>query len=502
MPDEHDIPRVERRLAALFASALTFVSLALLMPGWASAQEFALQGPATATPSRTLGPIAQTNAAAYTAIMLTQTERAKTPLPTPELATPDFGPTPLPYFGDQTHRLTDSGAIIWAGIPMTFHECYKLDRENLPEVINEFEQTDGPYYPYRTVYAGALRQGSPQGALFVIDHYITDYCEPQVYLTPFQQGAVEIVDAFGHVLLIRSQETGEIIEFNIDDREFRPAVPTPTPTATPTPPGGPRPPARLQDYVLLASERLHLGVGSQVLSGNVGVNAGPDGMRSIELHVMAGAQIGEHSSLSADSVYLGAFARIPGIVFYNDLKTHRFGHVGGQLISPLELPLAALPDLPEFSLGTDARDYTVQMAEETPFWVQTLLGRVTVKSDGVLVLGGGVHVIRELRIEAHGRVECHAPCELRITESVSLGPGAFLGVEDRLPPENMVVYIAGDKPNTFHASAGSQIAATIVAPNGTLWLGPGGDYQGAFIGRQIFVLAGSRLQLASSFAQH
>ena len=57
-------------------------------------------------------------------------------------------------------------------------------------------------------------------------------------------------------------------------------------------------------------------------------------------------------------------------------------------------------------------------------------------------------------------------------------------MDDPLPADQMILYIAGDNGKGFQASAGSQIRATVFAPHSSIWLGPNGSYEGAFIGEE------------------
>lgn len=265
--------------------SLAILSLAVLVMALAPGSNADSAGAARGPPTRTPYPYEATKIQAITNEVLTQDALALTPSPTLDwaLATAHSGPAPAPDFSALVHRLTDAGVIIWQGQPEVFYVCYKQNMDEMPAILNEWRATDGSSFPSLEAYAGALHPGDAQGVFLVTEHGVGDRCLPDSYLTPFRAGTVEIIDAQGHRLLLRSQNGSRVIYFDLDSRQFLPASSTSTPTRTLTPVGGPRPPSRIEEYVLFAQDSLALGLGVRVEAGNIGVNDPPAGDREVEL---------------------------------------------------------------------------------------------------------------------------------------------------------------------------------------------------------------------------
>ncbi|MCJ7512734.1 MAG: hypothetical protein MUO23_07155 [Anaerolineales bacterium] len=389
------------------------------------------------------------------------------------------------------HRLTDAGVIIWQGQPEVFYVCYKQNMDEMPDIVNEWRATDGPTFPSLDVYAGALHPGDAQGVVLVTEHGVGDLCLPASYPTPFRAGAVEIVDAQGHRLLLRSQDGSQVIYFDLDSRKFLKAPATPTPTMTPTPVGGPRPSSHIEDYVLFAQDSLALSLGVQIEAGNIGVNDPPAGDREVELWLGPNIHLSPSTTLSADTVSLGPGVKVPGIVFCSDLRRQASAAVTGKKISPLQLPLLQAPEMPQFSVPADAPDLVIPPEEGGLPWAETIAGKVTILPGAVVVLGSGVHTFRSLNIQREGRLECAGPCELRVAEEIVLGSHAYLGPSQVLPASYLVVYIAGNRTPALHAGPGSSIRGRVYSPMGNMRLGMGGTFVGSFVAKSIWALPGA-----------
>ena len=482
-----------RKLACRAVISLAALSPAILATALAPIPRGASASAAGWITTRTPQPYEATKIQLLTDVVRTQDALRQTPSPTFDwaLATPHFGPPPAPDFSAFVHRLTDAGVIIWQGQPEVFYVCYKQNMDEMPEIVNEWRATDGPSFPSLEAYAGALHLGDTQGVLLVTEHGVGDRCLPDSYLTPFRAGAVEIIDAQGHRLLLRSQNGSRVIYFDLDSRQFLPAPATSTPTRTPTPVGGPRPPSRIEDYVLFAQDSLALGVGVRVEAGNIGVNDPPAGDREVELWVGANTQLSSSTTLSADTVSLGLGVQVPGIVFCNDLRRLPSSAFTGKKISPLQLPLLQAPEMPPFSVPADAPDLVVPPEEGGLPWTETVAGKLTILPEAVVVLGSGVHTFRSLSIQQEGRLECAGPCELRVVEEVRLGPHAYLGPSQVLPASDLRLTIAGNRIPALQASAGSTIRGQVYAPRGNMRLGMGGTFVGSFVAQSIWALPGA-----------
>lgn len=171
-----------------------------------------------------------TKMAVETALMETRQAAPLTPYPwTLWTPTRDLRPpasTPTPWFVDP-HRLAPGGWIVWGGGADYGMICYKFNPEENPyTVVNFWRDIDGPVM----VEAGAYGSSQPRmvGAVFTEGPHP---CEPDVHLAPFSEGALEIIDVVGNVLLLRAQATGRLISFDADVEQYVEPIQTATPSA-------------------------------------------------------------------------------------------------------------------------------------------------------------------------------------------------------------------------------------------------------------------------------
>jgi hypothetical protein len=265
-------------------------------------------------------------------------------------------------------------------------------------------------------------------------------------------------------------------------------------TVAPVAPPGP--PMTIGDYVILAEDFVRVGVGARVVSGAIGVNAGPDGAESDEVVLEAFARLGSDAPLAADSLRLRAYARALGDVYHNDLHLGWRAVVGGEQHTPLALPLFKLPPLPAFAVDPAARNVNVLRS--------TRLGPgdyrvVTVWPFGTLRLTGGVYELQRLKILPGARVICLAACEIRVLDLVRMHQGAELRPGEGLEPSGVRVLIAAQEGPALEAYGGNRVEANVLAPWGKVRLGAGGRFEGAILAHQVVIGPSARVALESGF---
>ena len=175
-----------------------------------------------------------TKMAVETAIIETRQGAPLTPYPwTLWTPTRDLRPptsTPTPWIVDP-HRLAPGGWIVWGGGDDYVMICYKFNPEENPyRVVNYWRDIDEP----QVVEAGAYGSSQPRmdGAVFTEG---THPCQPDVHLPPFSEGALEIIDVAGNVLLLQAQATGRLISFDADSEQFSEPLPIALQSPAPTP---------------------------------------------------------------------------------------------------------------------------------------------------------------------------------------------------------------------------------------------------------------------------
>ncbi len=169
-----------------------------------------------ATPTNVIFPIKATNDALIA--MEQATARARETVGPVSTSTPDRGPTLTPNYGSGA-RVAGAGVIAGGGVQPSIWVRQYL-------VLSQWIETDGPDIQ---VFSGVLvdpsRKPTEQGAVLVVEN--SDFFHPQVYNTPQQDGTMEIIDAVGKQLILRSIKGQRFLYFDVGTRQFISALITP-----------------------------------------------------------------------------------------------------------------------------------------------------------------------------------------------------------------------------------------------------------------------------------
>ena len=155
----------------------------------------------------------------------TEEAAAKTPTRPFVSRTPDIGPTSTPFYGDCPPRPAGAGQI--------FDHC-AIGAPLLPAlrsyaILNAW--SEGLLgWGSLDVYAGGA---DAQGVLVIYPPGADRGELTEVYLTPIQDGLVEIVDAQGEQLVLRTLNHQQTLYFDVPTRQFIESLSTAMPTATP-----------------------------------------------------------------------------------------------------------------------------------------------------------------------------------------------------------------------------------------------------------------------------
>lgn len=166
-----------------------------------------------------------------------------------------------------------------------------------------------------------------------------------------------------------------------------------------------RPPlfSTLDNFVLFASEELNIENGTQISSGDLGANKTID----IEKDVIVSG------NLFANIISIDKNTFINGNASFNKLKIHKDAQILGSTTSPVSLPIANLPVLPnEFPIGTQNLTFTGTSPENT--LPSGNYRDIIVEKDSRLVLTGGIYNVRKLELKDRAILVFNAPTTLNI----------------------------------------------------------------------------------------
>lgn len=140
----------------------------------------------------------------------------------------------------------------------------------------------------------------------------------------------------------------------------------------------------LDNFILFAQEEIKLEQGVQVSSGDIGSNEKID----IEKDNIV------NGNLFADKITLDKNTIVNGNVSFNKLKTHRETKILGTQTKPVSLPIANLPEIPDFQIGT--KDSKFQNQNNT--LTSGNYRDITLEKNSRLTLSGGTYNIRKLEL--------------------------------------------------------------------------------------------------------
>ncbi len=240
----------------------------------------------------------------------------------------------------------------------------------------------------------------------------------------------------------------------------------------------------LGTYAVLGFESVDVRAGVHVASGDVAANRGT-------VTLGPGARV--DGTVAASTVQLARTARVGGL--FCDLVEGRVDATCGNVATPVVT--ATLP-LVQVVAGSDA--VAVPARAATAPLLPGAYADVTVGAGARLYLAGGHYAVRSLRVRTAGRLLCLAPCAISVREQVRIGRRARLAAGS--PADGRLLRIdveTGGPTAAFKAAPGAHVAATVYAPNGSVVLGAGGKFTGAFVGRTMVIRSGAQLVVASGF---
>ena len=141
----------------------------------------------------------------------------------------------------------------------------------------------------------------------------------------------------------------------------------------------------LDSFVLFAQEEIKLEKDTQISSGDIGSN----GKIDIDKEAII------NGNLFADKITLDKNVTINGNVSFNKLKTEKETQILGTQIKPVQLPIANLPEIPEFQIGT--QDFKFEGQENT--LAAGSYRDITLGKNSRLILTGGVYNLRKLELK-------------------------------------------------------------------------------------------------------
>lgn len=252
-------------------------------------------------------------------------------------------------------------------------------------------------------------------------------------------------------------------------------------------------PPEVGNAVLLATHSIQVDRDTVVTRGDLVVNdAGPaPWLGERELSLDQNVRTPRGFNVKANGVDIDAGAVVGGDVLCNVVRND--GTVEGQIRTPLPLPvIAALPALIDRASGT--QNVTVDNGQSQILGMGDYAALV-VKRDATLHLPGGPYTFASITTERGATIVWDGPGEVVVNGPIAFGQGTTITAAPGL----------STKHKMFFAHAGvtiakeCTIAATFLAPNGTIDADQSLALTGSFVARDIHIGRSSTLTLRSGF---
>ena len=265
-------------------------------------------------------------------------------------------------------------------------------------------------------------------------------------------------------------------------------------------------PPEVGNAVLLATHSIQLDRDTVVTRGDLVVNdAGPaPWLGERELSLDQGVRTPAGFAVKANGVDIDGGAVVGGDVRSNVIQNN--GTISGQLLTPLPLPVIdTLPSLLDRASGTE--NVTVDSGQ-TQILGTGDYADLVVKRDATLRLAGGPYTFSSITADRGATIVWDGPGEVVVNGRMSLGQNTTIAAAPGVTTKHKMFFVHGingadglltSTPAAVSIGKESNIAATFLAPNGTIDAADSLTFTGSFVGRDIHIGRGGTLTLRSGF---
>ena len=262
------------------------------------------------------------------------------------------------------------------------------------------------------------------------------------------------------------------------------------------------------DFVVLGDEGISIEKESTIVGGDVGANrasAGPFLSHGVEVSLDKQVRL-----LDPTSRVLGHRVYLDQDVQVFDVHTNALsgpGTVGGQIVSPLALPLVTLPAIPPVTPGS--QDLTVPQQGSLSLAAGSY-GTLTVGKEATVTLTGGLYHFAAWALDKQVRVQMTAPTEIRIAGRLAIDKEAVLGPAPgtSLTAADILLLVTGVNgttgaldatPKAADLGKQSTVRAKLYIPHGTLRLDKESQVTGALLAKWVAIGKQGQLTFEGGF---
>lgn len=189
----------------------------------------------------------------------------------------------------------------------------------------------------------------------------------------------------------------------------------------------------LDNFVLFAQEEIQLEQGVQISSGDLGSNDEIDIQKDT---IISG-------NLFTDEIAIDKNTTINGNVSFNKLKLHKEAKILGIQTKPIQLPIAKLPEIPDFQIGTKDFKFTGQNNTLASGNYRDII----LEKDSRLTLTGGIYNLRKLELKENSVLIFNSSTIINIQFKLKGQKHvSILSGNNNLKPTDLAVNYVGIRP--------------------------------------------------------
>lgn len=225
----------------------------------------------------------------------------------------------------------------------------------------------------------------------------------------------------------------------------------------------------VDNFVLFASEEVKIEQETQVSSGDIGSNKEIDIQKDVIIN----------GNLFADKITLDKNTTINGNISFNKLRTKKETRIFGTQTKPVQLPIANLPEVPDFQTGT--QDFKFEGQNNT--LSAGNYRNITLEKQSRLVLTGGVYNLDKFELKENSvlifatTTILNIKSELKAQQKVSILPGQNIKFDD------LRINFQDKKPIEFGKD--SFLNFKLLAPKADVHIGEAAILRGQVLARKI-----------------
>ena len=254
----------------------------------------------------------------------------------------------------------------------------------------------------------------------------------------------------------------------------------------------------LNQFVLVAEDRIHLAGDVQVSSGDLAVNG--------EIAI-AGSNI-ISGNLFSDEIKIAGGTQINGDASFNELKLTQNSEILGTTSTPISLPIIELPDIPDFIPGN--QDLIIQ---EDRVISPGDFNKLEVKEGVTLTLNPGTYNLNELALRDGAKLLFAATTTINIKQTLKINTNVLIAPNVNISPTALIFNIKLESKTTRKGKqepkgvrivtigGDSFISFKLVALGSKVHLGDRITFRGQIFAEEIRVGEGSILSREDVFVK-